>query len=71
MRQIKKQNSKIKVFTTFIINIKKALHLTLNINSSMLLFKHYYHKLKLFQPSEAEKLSSFQGFDINHKIKIK
>ena len=37
----------------------------------MLLSEHYCHKLKLFQFSEAEKLSPFQESDINHKIKLK
>ena len=32
--------------------------------------KHFYHKLKLFQPSEAEKLSLFQEPDINYRIKL-
>ena len=50
---------------------EKALHLKLNINPSILLFKHYHHKLKLFQPSEAEKLLPLQGSDINHKIELK
>ena len=71
MRQAKKQNSEIEFFTAFIADIEKALHLKLNIDSSMLLLKYYYHKLKLFQLSKAEKLSSFQGSDIDHKIKLK
>ena len=56
MRQTKKQNSKIKVFTAFMINIEKILCLKLNINSLILLPKHYYYKLKFFQFSEIEKL---------------
>ena len=71
MRQAKKQDSKIKVFTAFITDIEKALHLKLNINSSMLLLKHYYHKLKFFQFNEAEKLLLLQGPGINHKIELK
>ena len=58
MRQTKKQDSGIEVFTAFITNIEKALHSKLNINLLMLLPEHYYHKLKLFQPNEVEKLSS-------------
>ena len=56
IKQIKKQDSEIKVFTAFIINIKKTLCIKLNIDSLILLSEHYHHKLKLFQFSEAEKL---------------
>ena len=56
MRWAKKQNSGIEVFTAFITDIEKALHSKLNIDSLMLLLKHYCHKLQLFQFSEAEKL---------------
>ena len=48
MKQTKKQDSGIKVFTAFMTNIEKALHLKLNINSLMLLPEHYCHKLQLF-----------------------
>ena len=71
MRQAKKQDSGIEVFTAFIADIEKALCLKLNINPLMLLLEHYYHKLKLFQLSEAEKLSSLQEPDIDHRIKLK
>ena len=71
MRQIKKQNSEIKVFIAFITDIEKALYLNLNIDSLMLLFKHYCHKLKFFQPSEVKKFSPFQSSDINHRIEFK
>ena len=56
MRQTKKQDSGIEVFTAFMIDIEKALCLKLNIDSLMLLPEHYHHKMKLFQLSEAEKL---------------
>ena len=52
-------------------DIEKALHSKLNIDSLMLLLKHYCHKLKLFQPNEAEKLSPLQNPDINHRIELK
>ena len=71
MRQIKKQNSEIKVFAAFMTDIEKILCLKLNIDSSMLLPEHYCHKLKLFQPNEAEKLSPFWNLDINHRIELK
>ena len=71
MKQLKKQDFRIKFFTAFMINIKKTLHLKLNINSLILLFKHFYHKLKLFQFSEADKFLLFQKFNINYKIKFK
>ena len=71
MRQTKKQDSGIKVFTVFITDIEKALHPKLNINPSMLLLEHYHHKLQLFQPSETEKLPLLWESDINHRIKFK
>ena len=71
MRQAKKQDSGIKVFTAFMTDIEKALHSKLNIDSLMLLLKHYHHKLQLFQPSEAEKLLPFQGPGIDHRIELK
>ena len=37
----------------------------------MLLFKHYCHKLKLFQFSEAEKILPLQGSNINYRIELK
>ena len=37
----------------------------------MLLLEYYCHKLKLFQPSEAEKLPPLQEPDIDYKIKLK
>ena len=37
----------------------------------MLLSEHYCHKLKLFQPSEAEKLLPLQSPDIDHRIELK
>ena len=37
----------------------------------MLLLKHYYYKLKLFQFNEAEKLLPLQNSDINHRIEFK
>ena len=58
MRQAKKQDSEIEVFAVFMTDIEKTLHSKLNIDSLMLLPEHYCHKLQLFQPSEAEKLSS-------------
>ena len=61
MRQARKQDFGIEVFTAFITDIEKALHLKLNVDSSMLLPEHYHHKLKLFQFSEAEKLLPFWG----------
>ena len=71
MRWAKKQDSGIEVFTTFITDIEKALHLKLNIDPSMLLLKHYHHKLQLFQLNKAEKLLPLQGSGINHRIKLK
>ena len=71
MKQTKKQNFEIKVFTAFITNIEKILHLKLNIDSLILLLKHYHHKLKLFQLNEAEKLSLLQSPGINHRIELK
>ena len=71
MRWVKKQDSEIKVFTTFITDIEKILCLKLNIDSLILLSKHYYHKLKFFQFSEAEKLLPLQESDIDYKIKLK
>ena len=71
MRWAKKQNSEIKVFTAFITDIEKALHLKSNINPSMLLLKHYCHKVNLFQPSEAEKFLLLQRADIDHRIELK
>ena len=71
MRWAKKQNSKIEVFTAFMTDIEKALHPKLNIDSSMLLFKHYYYKLKFFQLSEAEKSLPLQNYDIDHRIEFK
>ena len=52
-------------------DIEKALHLKLNIDPLMLLPEHYCHKLKFFQPSEAEKLLLLQGSDIDHRIELK
>ena len=52
-------------------DIEKTLHLKLNINSLMLLLKHYCHKLQFFQFSEAEKLLPLQEPDINHRIELK
>ena len=52
-------------------DIEKALCLKLNIDPLMLLPEHYCHKLKLFQPSEAEKLLLLQGPGIDHKIELK
>ena len=71
IKQAKKQDSGIEVFTAFITDIEKALHLKLNIDSLMLLPEHYHHKLKLFQFSKTEKLLPLQGPDINHRIKLK
>ena len=71
MRQIKKQDFEIKVFAVFMTDIEKILHLKLNINSLMLLSEHYCYKLKLFQPSKAEKLSLLQSSGINYKIELK
>ena len=71
MRQTKKQDFGIKVFTVFITDIEKALHLKLNIDSLILLSEHYCHKLKFFQFSEAEKFLLLQGSGINHRIKLK
>ena len=71
MRQARKQNCKIKVFTIFMTDIEKALYLKLNINLLILLLEHYYHKLKLFQFSEIEKLLLFQRPDIIYRIKFK
>ena len=52
-------------------DIEKILYLNLNINPSMLLSKHYYHKLKFFQLNKAEKLLLLQGSDINYRIELK
>ena len=71
MKQTKKQNSRIKIFTAFITDIEKALYLKLNINSLILLPEHYCHKLKLFQLSEVKKFSPLQSSDIDHKIELK
>ena len=71
MKQIKKQNFKIEIFTVFMTDIEKALHLKLNINSSMLLPEHYHHKLKFFQFSETEKLLPLQSSGIDHRIELK
>ena len=50
--------------------MEKILHLKLNIDSSTLLSKHFHHKLKFFQPSEAEKFLLLWKPDINYKIKL-
>ena len=71
MRWVKKQDSGIEIFTAFMTDIEKALHSKLNIDSLMLLLKHYCYKLQLFQSSEAEKLSSLWGPDIDHRIELK
>ena len=71
IRQTKKQDSEIEVFAVFMIDIEKALHSKLNIDSLMLLSEHYCHKLKLFQFSEAEKLLLLWGSDIDYRIKLK
>ena len=71
MRQAKKQDSEIEVFTAFITDIEKALCSKLNIDPSMLLPEHYHHKLQLFQSSEAEKLLPLQGPGIDHRIEFK
>ena len=71
MRWTKKQDSEIEVFTAFITDIEKALHLKLNIDSLMLLPEHYCYKLQFFQLSEAEKLLLLWEPDIDHKIELK
>ena len=71
MKQTKKQDFEIKIFAVFMTDIEKALCLKLNIDPLMLLLEHYYHKLKLFQPSETEKLSPLQSPDIDHRIELK
>ena len=48
MKWTKKQNFRIEVFTAFIADIEKTLHLKLNINPLILLPEYYCHKLKLF-----------------------
>ena len=71
MKWVKKQDFEIEVFIAFITDIEKILHLKLNINSLMLLFEHYCHKLKLFQFNEAEKLLPLQDSNIDHRIELK
>ena len=71
MKQAKKQDSGIKVFTAFMIDIEKALHPKLNIDPLILLPEHYHYKLQLFQPSKAEKLSPLQGPGIDYRIELK
>ena len=71
IRWARKQDFGIEVFATFMTDIEKALCLKLNIDSLMLLPEHYYHKLKLFQFSEAEKLLPLQGPGIDHRIEFK